>query len=74
MLAVLAELAVGFSHVADVNPGRLLYLSGQVPRNAGGDLVGPGDFRAQLEQVFANLDTALRAAGATFADVFKLNY
>jgi enamine deaminase RidA (YjgF/YER057c/UK114 family)/quinol monooxygenase YgiN len=66
--------SVGFSHVAEVKPGRLLYLSGQVPRNADGDLVGPGDFRAQLEQVFANLDTALRAAGATFADVFKLNY
>lgn len=64
----------GFSQVADVAPGRLLYLSGQVPRNAAGDLVGPGDFRAQLEQVFANLDTALRGSGATFADVVKLNY
>jgi enamine deaminase RidA (YjgF/YER057c/UK114 family)/quinol monooxygenase YgiN len=64
----------GFSQVADVRPGRLLYFSGQVPRNASGDLVGAGDYRAQLEQVFANLDTALRGAGATFADVVKLNY
>jgi len=64
----------GFSQVAEVRSGRLLYLSGQVPRNAAGDLVGAGDYRAQLEQVFANLDTALRGAGATFADVIKLNY
>ena len=66
--------SVGFSHVAEVNPGKLLYLSGQVPRNAAGDLIGLGDFRVQLEQVFTNLGIALRGAGATFADVVKLNY
>lgn len=66
--------SAGFSHVAEVSPGRLLYISGQVPRNAAGDLVGAGDFRAQLEQVFANLGVALRGAGASFADVIKLNY
>jgi enamine deaminase RidA (YjgF/YER057c/UK114 family)/quinol monooxygenase YgiN len=66
--------SVGFSHVAEVNPGKLLYLSGQVPRNAAGDVIGAGDFRAQLEQVFTNLGIALRGAGATFADVVKLNY
>ena len=36
--------------------------------------MGKGDYRAQIEQVFANLDTAVRAAGGTFADVVKLNY
>ena len=66
--------SVGFSQVAEVRPGRLIYLSGQVPRNTAGDLIGPGDFRAQLEQVFTNRGIALRGAGATFADVVKLNY
>jgi enamine deaminase RidA (YjgF/YER057c/UK114 family)/quinol monooxygenase YgiN len=64
----------GFSQVAEVQPGKLLYLSGQVPRNAAGELIGAGDFRAQLEQVFKNIGIALSGAGATFADVVKLNY
>ncbi|HKU15137.1 MAG TPA: Rid family hydrolase [Steroidobacteraceae bacterium] len=66
--------SVGFSQVAEVTPGKLLYLSGQVPRNAAGELIGPADFRAQLEQVFTNLGVALSGAGASFADVVKLNY
>jgi enamine deaminase RidA (YjgF/YER057c/UK114 family) len=64
----------GFSQVAEVTRGKLVYIAGQVPRNAAGELVGAGDFRAQLEQVFGNLDLAVRSAGATFADVIKLNY
>jgi enamine deaminase RidA (YjgF/YER057c/UK114 family) len=39
-----------------------------------GKLVGPGDPEAQARQVFANLGRALAAAGASFADVVKLNY
>lgn len=64
----------GFSHVGDVTRGRIIYIAAQVPLNAVGELVGAGNFRAQLEQVFANLDVAVRAAGGTFADVVKLNY
>jgi enamine deaminase RidA (YjgF/YER057c/UK114 family) len=36
-----------------------------------GELVGEGDPRAQTERVFRNLERALAAAGATFADVVK---
>ena len=43
------------------------------PRSPGA-LVGPGDFRAQAQQVFANIKAALDAAGATFADVVKLTF
>ena len=39
-----------------------------------GQLVGKGDLAAQTRQVFANLETALTAAGATFNDVVKTNY
>lgn len=66
--------STGFSQVAEVTRGRPLYIAGQVPRNAAGDLIGKGDFRAQLEQVFANLDIAVRSGGATFAEIVKLNY
>ena len=65
----------GYTQVVDVPAGsRLLYISGQVPLDSAGNLVAPGDFRGQAEQVFANLGHALAAAGATFADVVKLTY
>ena len=41
--------------------------------DASGKLVGEGDFEAQVEQVFKNLKLALEAAGATMADIVKLN-
>jgi enamine deaminase RidA (YjgF/YER057c/UK114 family) len=52
--------------------GRTLYVSGQVPVNEKGELVGKGDLAAQAEQVFRNLSIALKGAGATFADVVKI--
>lgn len=65
----------GYTQVVEVPAGhRLVYISGQVPLDSAGNLVGAGDFRAQAKQVFTNLDRALAAVGATFADVVKLNY
>lgn len=64
---------VGYSHVAEIRGGRMLYISGQVALDAAGNLVGEGDFVAQTEQVFANLNAALEAAGTDFGSVFKLN-
>lgn len=65
----------GYTQVVEIPAGqRLIYLSGQVPLDPAGNVVGRGDFRRQAEQVFANLEQALAAAGATFADVVKLNY
>jgi enamine deaminase RidA (YjgF/YER057c/UK114 family) len=61
----------GYTHVVTTPPGRLVFIAGQVATDANGQLVGAGDLRAQAEQVFENLKTALAAAGATFADVVK---
>jgi len=64
----------GYTHVIEVpNSGRTLYVSGQIALDAQGKLVGPGDFAAQAEQVFANIKTALEASGASFDQVVKLN-
>src|SRR5581483_11714374 len=52
--------------------GRSVVVSGQVPLDAQGDLVGAGDPERQAEQVFANLAVALAAAGAGMHDVVKL--
>ena len=62
----------GYSHVAKVNKGTLVYIAGQVSADASGKLVGEGNFEAQVEQVFTNLKLALEAAGATMADIVKL--
>jgi reactive intermediate/imine deaminase len=64
----------GYSHVVDAPAGRIVYVSGQVPLDANGELVGAGDLDAQVRQVFDNLSRALEAAGASWPDVVKLNY
>src|SRR5436190_19339663 len=63
----------GYSHVAKVSKGTLVYIAGQVSSDASGKLVGEGNFEAQVEQVFKNLKLALEAAGATMADIVKMN-
>jgi reactive intermediate/imine deaminase len=61
------------SHYTDaVQAGGLLFVSGCIPVDADGRLVGGDDVAAQARQVFANLHTVLAAAGASFADVVKV--
>jgi enamine deaminase RidA (YjgF/YER057c/UK114 family) len=50
---LIAPGPAGYSHIAKVNSGTIVYLSGQVPSDASGKMVGEGDFEAQVEQVFA---------------------
>ena len=49
-----------------------IHVSGQIAIDLEGNLVGPGDVRAQTRQVFENLRAILAANGATFADVVKI--
>jgi 2-iminobutanoate/2-iminopropanoate deaminase len=66
-------LAEPISHYTDaVRAGDLLFVSGFVPVDGDGRLVGGDDVVAQTRQVFANLAAVLAAAGATFADVGKV--
>jgi enamine deaminase RidA (YjgF/YER057c/UK114 family) len=65
--------APGYSHTV-WGTGRLVAIAGQVALDEQRQLVGPGDPAAQARQVFENLRRCLAAAGATFADVIKLNY
>jgi enamine deaminase RidA (YjgF/YER057c/UK114 family) len=64
----------GYTHVVEVTAGRPVYIAGQVALDPTGKLVGPGDVRAQAEQVFDNLGAALEAVGAGFEQVVKLTY
>ena len=54
----------GYHHVTVVPAGRTAHLAGQCPLDVDGDLVGPGDLDAQVDQVAANTLTALRSVGA----------
>jgi len=63
----------GYSPVAVVPAGhRLVWTSGQVPLDAGGDVVGPGNLEAQTRAVMEHVGRALAAGGASWSDVLKL--
>ena len=61
-----------YRQVAVATGSKLVFLSGQVARDADGTPVGDGDLAAQVEQALRNVDTAVTAAGGTFADIAKL--
>ncbi|GIK66691.1 MAG: enamine deaminase RidA [Chloroflexota bacterium] len=64
----------GYTHVAEVNSGRMVFISGQVALDVNGNIVGVGDLRAQAVQVFENLKAALESVGADFSHVVKFTY
>lgn len=51
--------------------GDLLFISGCVPMDSDGNLVGEDDLEAQTEQVMENMRRVLEAAGTDFAHVLK---
>jgi enamine deaminase RidA (YjgF/YER057c/UK114 family) len=51
---------------------KLVFLAGQVARDADGRPVGEGDLAAQVEQAYLNIGTALAEVGGSFDDVAKL--
>ncbi len=55
-----------------IRAGNLLFVSGQAAVDESGAVVGPGDFDAQAEQVFRNLDAVLRAGGSDLSRVVKV--
>jgi enamine deaminase RidA (YjgF/YER057c/UK114 family) len=61
-----------YTSVVAARGGRTIYVSGQIAQDAEGELIGRGNVVAQAEQVFRNLDLALKAAAATFNDVVAL--
>ena len=66
-------LAEPISHYTDaVRAGDLLFVSGFVPVDGDGRVVGGDDVVAQTRQVFANIGRVLAAAGTTFDQVVKV--
>ncbi|MFO7276019.1 MAG: RidA family protein [Pseudomonadota bacterium] len=52
--------------------GDLLFISGQAAYDESGGIVAPGNFEAQAERAFANLERALRAGGSSLRNVVKV--
>jgi len=71
-VAVLAGRQLLESDQHAVRAGNHIYVAGQVALDADGNLVGENDPAAQAEQVFKNVVTALKGAGATVDDVVRI--
>ena len=68
-----AGQAEPISHYTDaVRAGDFVFVSGCVPVDGEGRLVGGDDVVEQARQVFRNMGEVLAAAGATFSDVAKV--
>lgn len=61
-----------YRQVAVATGSRLVFIAGQVARNADGTPVGAGNLAHQVEQCLRNVVTAVEAVGGTFADVAEL--
>src|SRR5437764_10458099 len=55
-----------------IQTGSTIYVSGQVPYAADGQLVGSGDVAAQTRQCLENVRAVLEAAGAGVGDIVKI--
>lgn len=61
-----------YAQLSIAEGSKMVFISGQVARDAAGTPVGEGDLAAQTEQAYANVHAAVTAAGGTFADIAKL--
>lgn len=52
--------------------GDVIVTSGQVPLNEQGKIVGKGEFKKQVEQVYKNIQTILEEAGSNLNQVIKM--
>jgi enamine deaminase RidA (YjgF/YER057c/UK114 family) len=64
----------GYSHAAVIDLGncQMIALSGQVPLDNNGNLVGQDNFEKQSEQVMLNIKNILSDLGGTMCDIIRL--
>jgi enamine deaminase RidA (YjgF/YER057c/UK114 family) len=60
-----------YSHMTRVKASEFLFIAGQVATDKNGNTVGADDFDAQCVQTFANIEAALKSAGAGWSNVVE---
>jgi 2-iminobutanoate/2-iminopropanoate deaminase len=65
------ELEKGIFYAQACKAGNMLYISGCVSWDAEGNIIGAGDMKAQVEQVYTDLKETLAANGASLQNVIK---
>ena len=61
-----------YSNSVRAEAGPLLFIAGQVALDAGGNLVGKGDIRAQTIQVLENVKAIVEANGGAMRDIVQV--
>jgi len=69
----LPPISKSYTQAVKVTGGSTIYIAGQASVNSKKELIGKGDFDAQVTHTLENLRTVLSAAKATPADLVKIN-
>lgn len=60
-----------YHHMSRVKASEYLFIAGMLSSDENGEVVGDGNFDAQCRQVFHNLETALKSAGAGWRNIVQ---
>ncbi|MFK7770703.1 MAG: RidA family protein [Saprospiraceae bacterium] len=62
----------GFSQIVVSNPGKMIFISGQVAWDEELNIVGENDLAKQTQKSLDNLEIAIKAAGGTLENIVML--
>jgi 2-iminobutanoate/2-iminopropanoate deaminase len=62
-----------YSQVVITEPGRMVFVAGQVAMDEEGKTIGIGDVRAQAKQALKNIIMGVEAAGGTKTDIVSMS-
>lgn len=62
----------GFSQIVVSDPGKIVFISGQVAWDENEDIVGGNDLRIQTQKAIDNLKTAIESAGGSLENIVML--
>jgi enamine deaminase RidA (YjgF/YER057c/UK114 family) len=60
-----------YTHVTRVKANEFLFIAGMLSGDSSGNIIGVDDFDVQAQQVFDNIEAALKSAGASWSNVVQ---